>query len=136
MTQKNLRGDLLSLKQTIHGELEDAKRARIEGNEGRARVCARRAAGWAVSVTRSLTEECDIEANAYDMLQWLTQQADTPDAVRSAATRLTTRVSHDHTLPFPEDPIEDAWIIVQSLLGVEGIERGEDQVSENSVQDD
>lgn len=115
--QKSLSGDLLTLQRTIQRELEDANRARIDDNEGRARVCARRAAGWAVSFTRSLNEEREIESNAYDMLQWLAQHMDTPDAVRAAATRLTTRVSHEHTLPFPEDPLEDAGMIVEALLG-------------------
>lgn len=131
--QKGLTGDLPSLKQAIRRELEDANKARIDGNEGRARVCARRAAGWAVSVKRSLMEKIEIESNAYDMLQWLAQQADTADAVRSAATRLTTRVSHDHTLPFPEDPLEDARMIVEALLGAGGISKGDGSVSDNSV---
>ncbi len=123
--QKGLSDDLLTLTRTIRRELEDANRARIDGNEGRARVCARRAAGWAVSVRRSLTEEHEIESNAYDMLQWLAQHTDTPDAVRSAATRLTTRVSHEHTLPFPEDPLEDARMICETLLGIGWTEIGE-----------
>ncbi len=123
--QKSLSGDLLTLQRTIHRELEDAHRARIDGNEGRARVCARRAAGWAVSFTRSLNEECEVEANAYEMLQWLAQQVDTADAVRSAATRLTARVSLDHTLPFPEDPLDDAQMIVETLLGMYWTEMGE-----------
>jgi len=124
--QKGISGDLLSLKQTLRREIEDANRARVEGNEGRARVCARRAAGWAVSFMRSLTEEREIESNAYDMLQWLAQQADTPQAVRSAATRLTARVSLDHTLPFPEDPLEDAGMIVEALLGTDWTEIEDD----------
>ncbi len=131
--KKDLSDDLHTLKRTIRRELEDANRARVDGNEGRARVCARRAAGWAVSVTRSLAEEREIESNAYDMLQWLAEQADTPEAVRSAATRLTARVSHDHTLPFPEDPLEDAWMIVEALLGAGGISKGDGSVSDNSV---
>ncbi|MEA1978083.1 MAG: hypothetical protein U9N80_09320 [Chloroflexota bacterium] len=130
---KSLSGDLLTLKRTIRRELEDADQARIEGNEGRARVCARRAAGWAVSFTRSLNEEREIEANAYEMLQWLAQQADTVDAVRAAATRLTARVSLDHTLPFPEDPLEDARMIVEALLGVNWAAMGDAQGSGNST---
>ncbi len=131
--QKSLSGDLLTLKQTIHRELEDANRARIDGNEGRARVCARRAAGWAVSFTRSLNEEREIEANAYEMLQWLAQQVDTTDDVRSAAIRLTARVSLDHTLPFPEDPLEDAQMIVEALLDLNWAEMGDSQGSGNST---
>ncbi|NOR90874.1 MAG: hypothetical protein GQ524_11555 [Anaerolineales bacterium] len=130
---KSLSGDLLTLQRTIHKELEDANRARIDGNEGRARVCARRAAGWAVSFTRSVNEKRKIEANAYEMLQWLSQQADAPDAVRSAATRLTAHVSLDHTLPFPEDPLEDARMIVEALLGVSWTEMGKVQGSGNSA---
>jgi len=123
--QESLSGDLLALKRTIRRELIDAEQARIDGNEGRARVCARRAAGWAVSFTRSLNEGREIEANAYEMLQWLAQQADTADAVRAAAARLTVRVSLDHTLPFPEDPLEDARMIVEALLGTNWAETGE-----------
>jgi hypothetical protein len=130
---KSLSGDPLTLKRTISREFEDADQARIDGNEGRARVCARRAAGWAVSFTRSLNEEREIEANAYEMLQWLAQQADTEEAVRSAATRLTVRVSLDHTLPFPEDPLEDARMIVEALLGLNWAEMGEADGSGNST---
>jgi hypothetical protein len=131
--QKRLSGDLITLKQTIHRELENAHRARIDGNEGRARVCARRAAGWAVSFTRSLNEDREIEANAYEMLQWLVQQVDTAEDVRSAATRLTARVSLDHTLPFPEDPLEDARMIIETLLGTNWAEMGETQGSGDST---
>ena len=35
-------------RQRVERELTRAKAARTKGNEGRARVCARRAAGWAV----------------------------------------------------------------------------------------
>jgi hypothetical protein len=131
--QKSLSGDLLTLQRTIHKEFENANRARVDGNEGRARVCARRAAGWAVSFTRSLNEGREIEANAYEMLQWLAQQADAPDAIRSAATRLAARVSLDHTLPFPEDPLEDARMIVEALLGVNWTEVGKAQGPGNST---
>jgi hypothetical protein len=42
-------------------------------------------------------------------------QADTlaPENVRAAARRLTTRVDFDHTLPFKDDPIEDARRIIE-----------------------
>jgi hypothetical protein len=78
---------------------------------------------------RSQNEGGEVEANAYDMLQWLAQQTDTPDSVQAAAMRLTTRVSYDHTLPFPEDPIEDALMIVESVLGENWNEQGDDRLS-------
>jgi hypothetical protein len=37
-------------KEAIEGELAQAAAARQRGNEGMARVCARRAAGWAIQV--------------------------------------------------------------------------------------
>ncbi len=36
-----------------------------------------------------------------------------PEEVRTAARRLTTRVDFDHTLPFEDDPLEDARGIVE-----------------------
>jgi hypothetical protein len=39
----------------------------------------------------------------------------TPDELRAAAQRLTTRVAEDHSLPFKEDPISDAEMIVRAL---------------------
>ena len=117
--QKGISGDQRSIRQTVRRELEDARRARKEGNEGRARVCARRAAGWAVSAMRHSPEKSEIESNAYVMLQWLSQQADHAHAVRCAAIRLTARVSLDHTLPFAEDPLDDAQIIIEALLGTD-----------------
>jgi hypothetical protein len=38
-----------------------------------------------------------------------------PEKVREAARRLTTRVDFDHTLPFEDDPLEDARLIISSL---------------------
>ena len=35
--------------------------------------------------------------------------------IRRAAQRLTVRVSPDHTLPHPEDPIADARLIIDAL---------------------
>ena len=67
------------------------------------------------------------------MLQWFAQQADTEEAVRSAATRLTVRVSLDHTLPFPEDPLDDARMIVEALLGVNWTEVGKAHGPGNST---
>jgi len=40
---------LEALKQRVGREFAQALRARQAGNEGRARVCARRAAGWAIA---------------------------------------------------------------------------------------
>lgn len=90
----------------ITQELEQARRAQTAGNPGRARVCARRAAGW------TLRAISGISGDAIKQLKWLRDQASAPEAVRAAAARLTTKVGHDHALPFPDDPIVDAQTII------------------------
>jgi hypothetical protein len=100
----------------IHAEMGRAHAARADGNEGRARVCARRAAGWAVGVYGRDQLGRDSRWHAYDNLIWLQSQEDVSEDLREAANRLTTRVDIDHTLPHREDPLEDARVIITALL--------------------
>ncbi len=97
----------------IEAELAYARAAIEHGKEGRARVCARRAAGWAVA--QHYVESPEV--GAYSLLRWLERQPDTPEELRFAAGRLTERVNEDHELPHSEDPLKDAEIIVVGLLG-------------------
>lgn len=99
----------------VKRELEAAQHARRDGNEGRARVCARRAAGWAVLNRRRARHEDTDEQNALRALMWLAHQEDTPEALAAAARRLTTRIRPDYSLPFEQDPLEDARAIVQAM---------------------
>ena len=90
----------------ITQELEQARRAQAAGNAGKARVCARRAAGWTLRAISGLT------GDAIKQLKWLRDNPSAPEAVRAAAMRLTTKVGHDHALPFPDDPLVDAQTII------------------------
>jgi hypothetical protein len=101
----------------VRAELEAAVRAREDGNEGMARVCARRAAGWAIGLVHGQFAEGEQPPNAYHLLQWFSSKEDAPEALRQAAKRLTTRITPAHTLPHPDDPLEDAQAIVQAMLG-------------------
>ena len=92
----------------IEAELARAETARAEGNEGMARVCARRAAGLAVGGGPRLS--------AVDRLRALAADGTVPGEVRQAAERLTARLRPDHTLPFEADPLEDARLIVRHFL--------------------
>ncbi len=92
--------------ETIEAELKHARVALEAGNAGKARVCARRAAGWSLRAISGIT------GDAIKQLKWLRDNPSAPEAVRQAATRLTTKVGHDHALPFPDDPIEDARAII------------------------
>lgn len=104
------------LKDQIIIELEQAHQFRAQGMEGRARVCARRAAGWAVAVFRQHRLEVETHRNAYHQLRWFRKLEDIPVELRMAAERLTTHVTLSHDLPQREDPIDDAEMIVRALL--------------------
>ena len=96
----------------IEAELADARVARKNGREGRARVCARRAAGWAIAAHYPDSRQ----RGAYSHLRWLESNAKVSQELRSAAGRLTVQIAEDHELPHSEDPLLDAEIIVRSLL--------------------
>jgi len=96
-----------------------AAQARAHGKEGRARVCARRAAGWAVGAYRNrILGAADSERAALSHLRWLRSHADLPSSLQQAAARLTEQVGTDHQLPHVEDPLQDARSIVEAFLGL------------------
>ena len=97
----------------IEAELAYARAARKQGKEGRARVCARRAAGWAIAAYYPNTGQ----RGAYLFLRWLASNREVSEKLRSAAGRLTEQITEDHKLPHSEDPLKDAEMIVLSLLG-------------------
>jgi hypothetical protein len=97
----------------IDAELAQARKAREAGNEGQARVCARRAAGIAIREWYQRRLGARWHGDALKQLQRLQADPLAPENVRAAAQRLTTRVDFDHTLPFEDDPIEDARGIVE-----------------------
>lgn len=100
---------------SIQAELENAHRARAAGNEGRARVCARRAAGLAIRAYYQRLDGPQWTGDAMKQLTRLQNDPVLPDALRAMAARLTTVVDHDHKLPFAEDPLEDARQIIEQL---------------------
>jgi hypothetical protein len=99
----------------ILDELQAAHRARQEGNEGKARVCARRAAGWAIAYHFGETA-ASLPVSAYRLLQWFQVQGAAPEPLRRAAARLTTRINEDHDLPHRQDPLADARALVEAML--------------------
>jgi hypothetical protein len=105
----------------IEAELSYARAAREHGKEGRARVCARRAAGWAVAARYPGIAR----HGALGLLRWL--QVSGPEELREAAQRLVVSVDLDHQLPHEQDPLLDAEQIVNTLIGsrAAGSGRGE-----------
>jgi HEPN domain-containing protein len=96
-------------------QLALAHEARRDGNEGRARVCARRAAGWAIGAYFASLTGAEPPVSALSLLHWLQQQVDIGEEIRNAAMRLTAHVTPAHELPFDEDPLVDAQCIVDAF---------------------
>ncbi|MCS7010224.1 MAG: hypothetical protein NZL98_02495 [Anaerolineales bacterium] len=97
-------------------ELEGARRARQEGNEGRARVCARRAAG---AVAQDFLRRRGVvlrTTSAYEALQILEQWPALAPHLRQAAARLILRVDESFRLPAEIDLIEQAEILIRGLM--------------------
>ncbi len=105
-----------SLRERVESELAQAREARAAGKEGRARVCARRAAGWAAAPLYESRTGHQAPLSALQLLRWLAKQQDLPQEVRAAARRLTRRVLPSYRLPHPEDPLQDARMLVAALL--------------------
>ena len=103
-------------KNVINAELERAKAARLAGNEGQARVCARRAAGLAARIFLSRHEVWHFEpdqhtarsASAYETLRTLAMFPGLAPDLKQAAVHLTMRVNEEFHLPAGIDLIEEA----------------------------
>ena len=99
----------------IEYELEQAEGARLAGNEGRARVCARRAAGIAARdfLARHFLRLPD--RSAYTALQALVDYPGLAPDLRPAALHLVLRVTAEFTLPEDPDLIADARKLIGGL---------------------
>lgn len=97
-----------STQSAIDQELLCAENARLTGNEGKARVCARRAAGIALRALFKSTGDPVNDPSVYTALNRLFQLETTPDSIKQTASRLLTRVAPDYTLPIQIDLIADA----------------------------
>lgn len=98
-------------------ELAAAALARAAGNEGRARVCARRAAGMAARDFLTRNRVRPRPASAYDALIALAQHPGLAPDLRAAASLLTLRVNEAFALPVAADPIAEARKLCEWLEG-------------------
>ncbi len=91
--------------------MRQAVASRAAGNEGRARVCARRAAGFGLALAWGGPDR----PNAYDLLRRAANDPSLTESVRQASARLSVRVTQAHQLPHLEDPLADARLILEAL---------------------
>jgi hypothetical protein len=106
---------MMHLNLEIADELEKAERARQAGNEGRARVCARRAAGLIARDFLARHKQQLRNTNAYAALQALVEFPGLAPDLREAAIHLTTRVDEAFHLPVNVDLIADARKLIGGL---------------------
>lgn len=109
--------EALFWKQKTQNELDLALVARKAGNEGKARVCSRRAAGYiAGEYLRRIGVPAD-SSSAYTRLQILQARPELTPAAREIVAHLLQRSTPDFTLPIPVDLIAEARQLAFELLG-------------------
>jgi hypothetical protein len=103
------------VKKTWLSELESAEQARLAGNEGQARVCARRAAGISARDFLSRRQVRTRGGNLYNALLDLAQYPRLTPDLKTAASHLTLRVGDDFSLPPGVDLLADARLLCEHL---------------------
>ncbi len=103
------------LWQSIEKELKVAEQARLNHNEGMARVCARRAAGMAAQDFLFRQGIRIRKGSAYEALKLLGLFPGLAPELQVAAEHLTAKVSEEFTLPPEIDLIADARKLIGGL---------------------
>jgi hypothetical protein len=103
-------------KKVFENELQMAAEARARGNEGQARVCARRASGVVVREYFLRHGISSRVSSAFDLLRALLDIPELPEEARQAAEHLTLRVNEEFKLPVNADLVEEARTLCKSLL--------------------
>lgn len=99
----------------IAHELEKSHQARALGLEGRARVCARRAAGMAVRMYFQRRGVKTETSNIYTLLERLVENESLPLSAKASAKHLLLRVDENYHLPPEIDLIADAENLIIAL---------------------
>ena len=100
----------------LQAEFERAEQARSKGNEGQARVCARRAAGIAIReyLTRKRTHPSS--ASAVDLLNLIKEDPFLSSDLKLIVDHLTLRVTEEFKLPVDADLVAEARQLCSELL--------------------
>lgn len=106
-------------QEKFQAELERAEQARLAGNEGMARVCARRAAGLAIGERLA---RMGLEAHgpsAYDRLRYFHALPGLSPQIQAVIEHFLVRITTSHELPVEADLIAEARWLAGELLGSE-----------------
>lgn len=108
-------------RQRVERELTRARAARTKGNEGRGRVCARRAAGWAVEAYLQLRGLRLATPSLLDQMRYLlTLPGITPRQIEILQHLLTVKqkgdLDADSFFPLDVDLIAEAQELIAGLF--------------------
>lgn len=104
--------------ESIKKELAAARAAAVEGNDGKTRVCARRAAGAALEWYATAYPGAVKGSDALSRLKYVSEEPTFPADVREAAQKLITRITDRFQYPFSTDPVADAEIITGYFIRI------------------
>ncbi|GAB4579207.1 MAG: hypothetical protein Fur0022_19450 [Anaerolineales bacterium] len=107
----------MSWKTQFTAELQRGQQARVDGNEGMARVCARRAAGEVVREYYRRQQVSLPKPSALYALKTLSQSEQVSPCVREIATHFIWQITLEHTLPGDVDLIAEVQWLAKELLG-------------------
>lgn len=95
----------------VDKELYRAEQARSSGNEGMARVCARRAASVALGKYFNQRGFPNVGASVIERIKIFNSLPETSSRAREVTNHLLLRVNEDHKLPIDIDLIEETrWL--------------------------
>jgi hypothetical protein len=97
-------------------EFERAQQARVNGNEGQARVCARRAAGIAIRDYFARKGMRPPSRSAHDLLNLIKEETPLTPDLKRIADHLTLRVTEEFKLPVEADLIAESKTLCDWLL--------------------
>lgn len=100
----------------IEREFAIANHAQRIGNDGMVRVCARRAAGVAITFWLQSNARSSWGVDAMNQLRSLALEDSIPQDVREAAKRLSTKVTEQFTSPFSTTPLTDSKTIIHHFM--------------------
>jgi len=103
-------------EEQFHSEIKKAKSARAAGNEGRARVCARRAAGIVIGEYFRSKDYSLPSASAHDRLRLLNSLPGLPVEIYQVTQHLLERVNPNYQLPSDADLVNEAEWLREALL--------------------
>jgi HEPN domain-containing protein len=98
-------------------ELHMAAAARRSGNEGRARVCARRAAGHVIGEYLSRNNIPLETESALERLRYLQASPQISPHQRQIIQHFLVHTTPEHELPIDADLIAEADLLARQLLG-------------------